>query len=51
MFVLALLGTVTLGWIWTTTHQPPPQQAASHVVLSIAALAGVFALAKIWGRA
>ena len=47
-FVLALLATVTLGWIWTATHQPPPLRTASHLVLSIAALAGIFALAKIW---
>jgi hypothetical protein len=47
-FVLALLGIVVLGWIWTNTHQPPPLRMASHVVLSLAALAGVFALAKIW---
>jgi hypothetical protein len=48
LFVLALLGTVTLGWIWTTTHQPPPLRTASHLVLGIAAVAGIFALAKIW---
>jgi len=40
--------TVTLGWIWTTAHQPPPLRTASHLVLGVAALAGIFALAKIW---
>ena len=50
-FVLALLGVVRLGWIWTATHQPPPLRTASHVVLSLAALAGLLALAKIWRRA
>ena len=48
LFVLALLATVTLGWIWTTAHQPPALRTASHLVLSVAALAGIFALAKIW---
>jgi membrane protein YdbS with pleckstrin-like domain len=48
VFVVALLGIVALGWIWTNTHQPPPLRIASHVVLSLAALAGLFALAKIW---
>jgi hypothetical protein len=47
-FVLALLATVTLGWMWTTAHQPPALRTASHLVLSIAALAGLFAVAKIW---
>jgi membrane protein YdbS with pleckstrin-like domain len=50
-FVLVLLGVVTLGWIWTNAHQPAPLRTASHVVLSVAALAGVFAVAKIWRRA
>jgi hypothetical protein len=48
LFVLALLTVVTLGWTWTSRHQPPPLRAASHVVLAIAAVAGIFALAKIW---
>lgn len=48
VFVLALLATVTLGWMWTTAHQPPALRTASHLVLSIAALAGLFAVAKIW---
>jgi len=47
-FVALLLITVTLGWNWTTSHQPPPLRRASHVVLAIAALAGVFAVTKIW---
>ena len=48
VFVTVLLIIVTLGWIWTTRHQPPALRTASHVVLTIAALAGVFAIAKIW---
>jgi len=47
-FVTLLLIVVTLGWIWTARHQPPPLRTASYVVLTIAALAGVFAVAKIW---
>jgi hypothetical protein len=48
LFVLALLTIVTLGWVWTGSHQPPPLRTASHTVLAIAALAGIFALTKIW---
>ena len=47
-FVVLLLTVVTMGWIWTANHQPPPLRTASHVVLAIAAFAGVFALARIW---
>jgi hypothetical protein len=47
-FVIVLLTIVALGWRWTNSHQPPPLKLASHVVLAIAALAGVFALTKIW---
>ena len=47
-FVVVLLAVVTMGWIWTGSHQPPPLRTASHVVLAVAALAGIFALATIW---
>jgi membrane protein YdbS with pleckstrin-like domain len=47
-FVLLLFIIVSLGWLWTTRHQPPALRLASHVVLSIAALAGLFALTRIW---
>ncbi len=47
-FVVVLLTIVTMGWIWTGSHQPPPLRTASHVVLAIAAIAGIFALARIW---
>jgi len=47
-FVGLLLIIVTLGWVWTARHQPPPLRTASHVVLTIAGLAGVFAVARIW---
>ena len=47
-FVLVLLTIVTLGFIWTGSHQPPPLRAASHIVLGIAAFAGIVGLARIW---
>ena len=47
-FILLLLALVTLGWIWTGNHQPPPLRGASHVVLAMAGCAGLFALANIW---
>lgn len=47
-FILVLLTIVTLGWMWTTSHQAADQQTASHIVLTVAALAGVFAIARIW---
>jgi tellurite resistance protein TehA-like permease len=47
-FVLAILFIVVMGWTWTASHQPPALRTASHIVLFMAAAAGVFALAKIW---
>ena len=47
-FILVLLTIVSLGWMWTTSHQTTGQQTASHIVLTVAALAGVFAIARIW---
>ncbi len=51
LFVLALLVIVMLAWTWTTAHQPAALSAASHMVLGISALAGLFAIATIWRRA
>ena len=48
VFVAALLATIALGWVWTSSNQPPPLSTASHVVLGIAGLAGIGALVKIW---
>jgi membrane protein YdbS with pleckstrin-like domain len=48
LFVLLLLTVVILGWIWTSSHQPPALRTASHIVLGLAAVAGVFALVRIW---
>ncbi len=47
-FIFILLSVVALGWRWTNSHQPPPLKMASHVVLTLAAVAGVFAVVKIW---
>jgi membrane protein YdbS with pleckstrin-like domain len=48
IFVVLLLTVVTMGWIWTGSHQPPPLRTASQVVLAVSAFAGIFALARIW---
>ena len=49
VFVLLLLTVVTLGWIWTSGHQPQPHlRIAAQLVLTVAALSGVFALTRIW---
>jgi tellurite resistance protein TehA-like permease len=50
MFLLALLIMVTLGWKWTARHQPPRLRTASHTVLGLAGIAGIFGLVKIWRR-
>lgn len=48
LFTLILLIILVLGWGWTGAHQPPPARIASHVVLGIATLAGLFAIVRIW---
>jgi hypothetical protein len=47
-FTLVLLVIITLGWRWTAAHQAPAARDASHVVLGLAMVAGVFAIARIW---
>ena len=47
-FVLILLATIVLGVVWTSHHQAPPLRTASHLVLSLAGAAGIFALVRIW---
>jgi membrane protein YdbS with pleckstrin-like domain len=47
-FVVLLIALVGLGWMWTGSHQPPALRHASHVVLALAACAGIFGLARIW---
>jgi hypothetical protein len=36
------------GWIWTGRYQPPAQAVASHVVLGLGILAGIFGLVTVW---
>lgn len=47
-FVFALLLLVGAGWQWTSRNQPPARATASHVVLGIAAVAGLGGLVAIW---
>lgn len=48
LFILVLIGTSAAGWIWTRRHQPAAQAGASHVVLTLGALAGVAGLVALW---
>lgn len=50
LFILILLGTSAAGWIWTAGHQSASQVAASHLVLTLASLAGIVGLIALWGR-
>jgi hypothetical protein len=47
-FVAVLLLIVGAGWQWTARHQPPEKAIASHMVLGIAAAAGIVGLVAIW---
>jgi hypothetical protein len=49
-FILILLTVVTLGVMWNTAHQPARLRTAGLVVLGLSAMAGVFALARIWRK-
>ena len=48
LLVLLVIAISVVGWIWTGTHQPVSQSAASRVVLTLAILAGVIGLTAIW---
>jgi uncharacterized membrane protein YbhN (UPF0104 family) len=48
LFMVILLVIIALGWSWTGSHQAPALAMASHVVLGIAALAGIYALVTLW---
>ena len=50
VFIVILLAIVRLGWIWTASHQPPPQAAASHAVLLLSAGAGIAGLVALWRK-
>lgn len=47
-FILVLLTIVTLGFIWTGSHQAPELRVASHIVLGVSGFAGLFALVRLW---
>ncbi len=47
-FIVVLLLIVGAGWQWTAQNQPPSRATASHVVLGIAAVAGIAGLIAIW---
>lgn len=48
LFVVLLIAVSIAGWVWTTSHQPPPQALASRIVLGAGIIAGVAGLAMIW---
>jgi hypothetical protein len=48
LFILVLLVISVAGWIWTGRNQPAPHASASHVVLTLGALAGVAGLVALW---
>ncbi len=47
-FVVGLLLIVGAGWRWTSHNQPPAKATASHVVLGVAAMAGLGGLVAVW---
>jgi hypothetical protein len=47
-FIVVLLGVVTLGFLWTASHQPPSSRIASHLVLGLSGAAGGLALVRLW---
>ena len=47
-FIAILIAVSTIGWIWTGTHQPPSQAAASRVVLTLGVVAGIVGLVVLW---
>jgi hypothetical protein len=48
LFILVLIGVSATGWIWTGSHQPAAQSAASRVVLTLCILAGIGGLVALW---
>jgi hypothetical protein len=49
-FILLVIAVSVSGWIWTGSHQPAAQAAASRVVLSICVLTGLIGLRALWSR-
>ena len=50
LFVVIVLVIALAGWSWTSTHQPPSQALASHIVLAATVLAGCGGLLALWNR-
>jgi MYXO-CTERM domain-containing protein len=48
LFILLLIGVSVAGWVWTGRHQTASQASASHVVLTLGALAAVVGLLTLW---
>ena len=48
LFIVVLIAVSTTGWIWTGSHQPAAQSAASRVVLTLCIVAGVVGLVALW---
>jgi hypothetical protein len=48
LFIAVLIAVSTVGWIWTGSHQPASQAAASRVVLTLGVLAGIVGLVALW---
>ena len=47
-FVVILIVVSVAGWIWTSSHQPAAQAAASHLVLGAGIVAGLVGLVTVW---
>lgn len=47
-FILVVVLTLVAGWIWTGSHQPASQSAASRLVLALGMAACVVGLTSIW---
>ncbi|HVZ23238.1 MAG TPA: hypothetical protein VG871_19330 [Vicinamibacterales bacterium] len=48
LFIAAVVVILATGWGWTSTHQPPAQAVASHVMLGLAIVASVIGVVAIW---
>jgi hypothetical protein len=48
VFIVVLILVATSGWIWTGSHQPAAQSAASRIVLTLCIVAGLAGLTALW---
>ncbi len=49
-FFLVLIALSVSGWVWTGSHQPEAQAAASRLVLTICILTGIAGLTAVWRK-